>query len=41
MAELNNMQTNQEIELQRLTGENESLQKVVSSLDEKLKFLLK
>lgn len=41
MAELNNLQTSNEIELQRLTGENESLQKVVGSLDEKLKFLLK
>lgn len=41
MAELNNLQTNQEIEIQRLESENESLQKVVGSLDEKLKFLLK
>jgi hypothetical protein len=41
MSEVNNMQTNHDIELQRLTSENESLQKVVTSLDEKLKFLLK
>lgn len=41
MAELKNSQTNNEIETQRLVNEVESLNKVVSSMDEKFKFVLK
>jgi len=41
MTELKNAETNNSIEVQRLTNEVASLQKVVNSMDEKFKYMIK
>lgn len=41
MSEIKNLQTNFEIETQKLTNDADNLQRVVTSLDEKMKYILK
>jgi Fe-S oxidoreductase len=41
MAEIKNMQSNYDIENQKQINEIDSLQKLVNSLDEKFKFMIK
>lgn len=41
MSEIKNLQTTFEIETQKLTNDAENLQRVVTSLDEKMKYIMK